>query len=448
MPTQQDSPAPATVAVSGTSKKMLQLLRERIRQLLRVTFVLALCLVLGASAFAIWWLNSLSGLPDIGDPFDVAAFRAIRVPDDENALILLKRAIDKLETPPDFGVPTIAWSQTDPTMRAWLEANRPALELFQRAAEQAEGVSLSAGEPGAILDPTRLMRLALLEGGKREDAGDMAGSWTCSRAILRMATHIRRRGSTFERLLVNLRFGWLRQRLATWAADQRTTIPQIRTALAEALASQPGPEWDAYSLKLEYLEMLRSLEEPPDHILQQGMEEVLNYRLADMQVPLNLAPDVYAARRFLAREPERSRRVLRLLFANYLAHVEVPTLRNRKPTLLASLDPSKRKKSVPIYFVSPEAPAGAHALPPHDVARWLATTRDAKFLLDNWDWQSVRLDERKAHRNLVITLAEELYHRERGNLPPSEEALVGTYLTNLPDNSLADQADEMAPKVE
>jgi hypothetical protein len=227
MPTQQDSPAPATVAVNGTSKKLLQLLRKRIRQLLRVTFVLALCLVLGASAFAIWWLISLSGLPDIGDPFDVAAFRAFRVPDDENAL-----------------------------------------------------------------------------------------------------------------------------------------------------------------------------------------------------------------------------RVLRLLFANYLAHVEVPTLRRRKPTLLAALDRSNRKKSVPIYPVSPEAPAGAHALPPHDVARWLATTRDAKFLLDDWDWQSVRLDELKAHRNLVITLAEELYRRERGNLPPAEEALVGTYLTSLPDDSLADQADEMTPKVE
>jgi hypothetical protein len=71
-----------------------------------------------------------------------------------------------------------------------------------------------------------------------------------------------------------------------------------------------------------------------------------------------------------------------------------------------------------------------------------------QFLLDDWDRQSVRLDERKAHRNLVITLAEELYHRERGNLRPSEEALVGTYLTSLPDDGLADHVDEMTPKVE
>jgi hypothetical protein len=92
------------------------------------------------------------------------------------------------------------------------------------------------------------MRLALLERGRREETGDTAGAWTCYRAILRMATHIRRRGSLFERFVLNLRIGWLRQRLATWAADPRTTIPQIRTALAEVLESQPGPEWDAYSL--------------------------------------------------------------------------------------------------------------------------------------------------------------------------------------------------------
>jgi hypothetical protein len=47
---------------------------------------------LAASAFAIWWLTSLNGLPDIGDPFDVEAFRAWRMPDDQNAFTYLRRA--------------------------------------------------------------------------------------------------------------------------------------------------------------------------------------------------------------------------------------------------------------------------------------------------------------------------------------------------------------------
>lgn len=91
---QQESPAPA--AVSGTSSKTLQLLRRRLRQLGRVMLVLASGLVLGGTALAIWWLTSLNGLPDIGDPFDVAAFRAFSVPDDQNAFTFLRRANEKL----------------------------------------------------------------------------------------------------------------------------------------------------------------------------------------------------------------------------------------------------------------------------------------------------------------------------------------------------------------
>jgi preprotein translocase subunit SecG len=68
---QNESPAPAPAAVNGTSQKLLQLLRKRLRQLARVTFVLAIGLALAATALAIWWLTSLNGLPDIGEPFDV-----------------------------------------------------------------------------------------------------------------------------------------------------------------------------------------------------------------------------------------------------------------------------------------------------------------------------------------------------------------------------------------
>jgi hypothetical protein len=59
-----------------------------------------------------------------------------------------------------------------------------------------------------------------------------------------------------------------------------------------------------------------------------------------------------------------------------------------------------------------------------------------------------RLAYRRAHRDLVIMLASELYHRERGTLPPSEEALVSTYLKSLPDDGSADLADETTPTVE
>ena len=70
----------------------MHLLRKRLRQLRHVVVVLAACVAVAATAFAIWWLNSLNGLPDIGDPFDVAAFRAFRLPDEQNAFTYLRRA--------------------------------------------------------------------------------------------------------------------------------------------------------------------------------------------------------------------------------------------------------------------------------------------------------------------------------------------------------------------
>jgi hypothetical protein len=128
MPTQSEIP----VAVSGTSPKTLQVLRKRLHQAIRLTLVLAICLAVAASAIAIWWLTSLNGLPDIGDPFDVAAFKSFSVPDDRNAFTLLRRA-DEKATPSPPGLDR-SWSQANPTVRVWVEANHLALQLFQNTA--------------------------------------------------------------------------------------------------------------------------------------------------------------------------------------------------------------------------------------------------------------------------------------------------------------------------
>ena len=61
---------------------------------------------------------------------------------------------------------------------------------------------------------------------------------------------------------------------------------------------------------------------------------------------------------------------------------------------------------------------------------------------------SVGLQERREHHSLVVLLAEELYRREHGRKPTSEEALVGTYLKSLPDDGSADLDDGTAETVE
>ena len=110
---------------------------------------------------------------------------------------------------------------------------------------------------------------------------------------------------------------------------------------------------------------------------------------------------------------------------------------------------AQRTTSAPLYPVGPQAPAGARALSPQEVATWLVTTNDARVAFQNPAhlWPAVRQREQRDYRTLLVALASELYHRERGTLPPSEEALVGTYLESLPDDGSAELGDETTSTV-
>ena len=91
------------------------------------------------------------------------------------------------------------------------------------------------------------------------------------------------------------------------------------------------------------------------------------------------------------------------------------------------------------------------------MAGWLVATLDARLQLmrgyDEWlppvrarDTRTVA--DRRAYRDLVIMLATEIFRRERGAPPPTEDALVGTYLQRLPDDGSAELADGTTPTVE
>ncbi len=100
------------------------------------------------------------------------------------------------------------------------------------------------------------------------------------------------------RYIVNTFHGQLRRRLADWAADPKTTIPQLRRALDEATLNQPKLEWDVVSLKLEYLHFMRNLEQPR-YSLHRAIDEDVTYRIGDYQVPDDLAMYLFLGERFL-----------------------------------------------------------------------------------------------------------------------------------------------------
>jgi hypothetical protein len=114
--------------------------------------------------------------------------------------------------------------------------------------------------------------------------------------------------------------------------------------------------------------------------------------VGDRALSPTLKDDLEAARRFLFREPERGRRFLRLLCAQYLAHAETRELPPLKPPVWAKLTLTQGTFKVPLYPVSPDAPAGARALPSQGPARWQIATLDARLRIrdDELPWPTNR----------------------------------------------------------
>ena len=122
----------------------------------------------------LWWSIQLMGLPDIGEPFDLEAFRSSRIPDDRNAFVLYRQAADRLKSLNSFVVSKrsidahVRWSQADPMVRRWVEANREAMELFRRGAERPD--SLDSNGPrhhrtfGDVVEPPDVPGAGLARG--------------------------------------------------------------------------------------------------------------------------------------------------------------------------------------------------------------------------------------------------------------------------------------------
>jgi hypothetical protein len=410
--------------------------------------ILVLGLLFMAGALEAWRGASLIGLPNVGDPFDVAAFNDFRMPEEDDAIVLLRQAQEKLTRMPGLPTatlrrgPVIGWSNSAPELRDWVAANRKSLELFRAAAERKDGIP----HPGVDRDLNyfyfigEFSWLVLLEASRLEEQGDMEGAWNWYRALFRMKVHVIRRGSIFQRYLADRNCTDLRPQLTTWAANPRTSVPLLRRALADILAGEPKPEWDEFSLKVDYLEQMHELDKQWG-LVYWAVEEAQHFKIFGEELPPNLAWLPYAAKRYFWNEPERSRRVLRLAFANWLAHAQNEDPLLKKPAVRASFQADNRNTAAYFYSVDPKAPASARKLAPPELAKWFVSTRDAKVLLHFWPWPAIRTTERREHRALVLTVADELYKREHGKPPASEEALVGTYLDRLPSDG-SDELDD------
>jgi hypothetical protein len=390
-----------------------------------------------------WWALQLWGLPDIGDPFDVAAFESFHVPEDRNAFLhyrfaasmisATRRKFQANKTTQKLDQFQGSWAEANPAWRDFLAQSGEALAALRAGSERPdalyhhpEGLSFRTLLP-VTQDLRMLARLAILEGSRLEAEGDMAGAWGWYRVALRASRHTGRHGFQIERLVGAAIHDEASKALTRWAADPRVDAPTLRRALDEVIAIDAMTVPRSETLKLEYLLFLHELDDPhliEDVLVSKISPEDPNDWCQDLPVSDATKKPIQAARVLLSSDRERSLRVARLMTANWLAQVDKP------PSRRAGL----ARKDPPIYEADPSVPPSPRALPPEKLSKWLDSSLLAIRYFRGLNRYAPSIDRERARQaRLVFRLASELYRREHGQPPPTPGALVGPYLKDLPE---------------
>jgi hypothetical protein len=398
----------------------------------------------GSTAFLTWWTTSLVGLPDVGDPFDVKAFGQ-PIPDETNAFVLYRKAVGILPEEPEDNA-NDDWKTADTEQRAWFERSQEALAIWRKGSERPDARFL---DPDLIRFDSNLNvlyalrslgRLTLLKGSRLEDSGDFDGALDWYLALLRVSRHCGKRGCIAERIIGIAIHRGASTRLIRWAADPKVDAKMLRRALDAVIAADAATPPTSDCLKMEYLGLLHSMND--SQTMARLHDTIATAPGAGGQSGPVLANEtlrkgLISARRRAINEPERSRRVLRMICANWLAYRDLPPAQQPPKVLPPTSSPSRRDPAAALlgylFVVGDDAPWQARALPPEKLARWYASTIDAPLSVDFvWAVEKALARERTAQDALLFTLANELYKREHGQYPGRPEDLVGPYLKTLP----------------
>jgi hypothetical protein len=394
---------------------------ERARGRWRIVLALFYMLVIAVAGLLVWRALSLKDLPVVGEPFDTATFGTVHLPDDRNAFVLYRQATDRLVQLPDkkrSGL-TYDWKRTDREVREWVEKNRQAIDLFVAGSARPEAlyhqpkdITILIRLP--VVQSLRVLtQLALMEAARRENDGDVGGAWEMYRAVLRGSRHAGRRSMAIQRLVGTAMLRMGSNRLIQWANNPKVSSALLHRALDDVASCQAMTAPSSDTLKVEYL-MDRHAVAHYDSLGE-------NDRRSD-RVWYHHLPSYHEAAMFLKREPERSLRVMDLVFANWLIVCDRP----------AGARPRVAKTSFPLYELDPALPVGARTVSPEVLSSWVKSAQLAEQVLPRGPSILAVLDSEEAlFRTLEVHLAEQCYEREHGELPNSPEALA-RYLHHRP----------------
>jgi len=372
--------------------------------------------------------TSLRGLPDVGDPFDVKAFAHVDLPDDLNAYTFYRRAHDLLskDEPGTMKGSYSDWSEVSPRELEFLDANAGAMAAWLEGTKRDRGVYM---QPGTASVATMLpvcqslrtfSRLANLAAFRREHEGDYAGAWAWYRANLRSSRHSGQHGFLIERLVGIALFDSASKAAIRWSDRPEVDARLLRAALDDVLALDGLTPPPVDSIRYEYYCMMNSLGDSGLRSL--AIEDLPKQRSGSTSKVNGLERTRFLILATLCREPERSRRVARLVFANWLSASGLP-----------ASERSRRSSAAGQIGLYDPAPGETPPISSAELSRWLETCWYANILLMNWKNadRSFARDELNRGR-LIVHLAEGLYRREKGKEPGTADELVGPYLPALP----------------
>ena len=283
-----------------------------------VLLYLAIALPVGA---LVWRSVSLRNLPDSPEPFDLVKYGKVAVPDADNAMVAYRDVVSrfgdldsrKYNVASDKAWNVSDWSAADPEVRLWAQDHRQALAAWLPANDRSDSLLVQPAETRIFTSLERAqairpyVRLALLEGSRLEQAGDLAGAWPMYRATLLASRHAGRHGGTIQHLIGNVFLRQALPRIEAWIDRPGMTPELLRRAIADVLACRAMTSPPSEMVRVEYFSARNVLNDTDSwtRISDSGP-----YARTDWT---NQFVWVQWVRRFLRREPERSARVLRLV---------------------------------------------------------------------------------------------------------------------------------------
>jgi hypothetical protein len=397
-------------------------------------------LVASLVAGLLWRRSELAQVPDIGEPFDVPAHRSrSRVADDLNAFIPYRRAVQRCRDLNDaegaaFNQANLEWARADNTLRGWVAEHDEAIDLFREGSQRPEaylevpadlkGVLATSEKAEVIRRLSWIGDAALFKAGKLQSEGDLVGSWAMLKAVVRTSRHmIRALPTNGSQNTSTILVQFANEPVARWSKDPAASITLLRQALDDLVAAEALTPPLSLTYREGYLAADGLLDDWQPLLAERARTAAGGFE--------SNAPGLMA---FLRGEPERSRRVLRMLIANDLRWCDQPP--GARPPFV--------ERRLKIYGPDSTSTAVPLPLPAGELARLTDSSLVAPALawrLDDFD--SWAKNDRWSLGRLKESIAIALFRREMGRPPASPAEAIRRYLPAPGDTPDRDEAESI-----